>query len=102
MPYYDKDVISDYWIIPLILDQKLRMKKESLCKKMKKYGIDLRPMFYQLSSTPAFRNLYKSYKSINNPVSKKISRYGICLPNGYNLNQRKIKYICDCIKKEIA
>ena len=50
----------------------------------------MRPMFYQVSSMPPFKNP-KNIKS--NKIANYISNNGICLPNGYNLSEIKIKKI---------
>ena len=59
----------------------------------------MRPMFYLLSSMPIF-NKRNSIKKIN-PVAKKISENSLCLPNGYDLNENKIKYIASIFKKVV-
>lgn len=98
---YSKNIDSDCWIISVILNEKLKIKKEIICKKMKKFLIDIRPMFYTLSSTPAFKKYCKkNYRSLN-PIAYRISDYGICLPNGYDLSRDKVKYICESLKKVI-
>ena len=40
---------------------------------------------------------FKSEKNfrVKNPNSYEISKYGICLPNGYDLTEKKIKFICN-------
>ena len=51
--------------------------------------------------------IYKSYPSFecsikkNNPVAKNISQNSLCLPNGYDLNENKIKYIASIFKKVV-
>ena len=50
----------------------------------------MRPMFYQISTMPAFKN---KKMSNYNKISKNISNNAVCLPNGYNLNEKKIKKI---------
>ena len=50
----------------------------------------MRPMFYQISTMPAFKN---KKMSNYNKISKNISNNAVCLPNGYNLNEKKIKNI---------
>ena len=57
----------------------------------------MRPMFYLLSSMPIFKK--KNSKNIINPVANNISRNSLCLPNGYDLNENKIKYISKVFKK---
>lgn len=84
----NNDQNQTYWIVYAIIKKKIN--KEKFCEKFKKYNIDMRPMFYQISSMPPFR----SPKDIkNNKIANYISKNGVCLPNGYNLNENKIKKI---------
>ena len=93
------NIDSDHWITSFqILNKKIS--KEMVCKKMKKFNIDIRPMFYPLSSMPPFKSK-KNLKNIN-PNSYEISKYGVCLPNGYDLTEKKIKFICNKLLKFIG
>lgn len=93
---YLPDVSQSYWITCLIIDPKLKITKEDLIKKIRKYQIDLRPIFYPLSSMPTFYTRKAKYKKINKN-SYELSKYGVCLPSGNNLNENNIKYICEKI-----
>ncbi len=77
-----------FWIVYAIIKKKIN--KEKFCDEFKKYNIDMRPMFYQISTMPAFKN---KKMSNYNKISKNISNNAVCLPNGYNLNEKKIKKI---------
>ncbi len=83
-----KNQTQTFWIVYAIIKKKIN--KEKFCSKFKKYQIDMRPMFYQISTMPAFKN---KKMSIRNKIAKKISQHSVCLPNGYNLNEKKIKKI---------
>ena len=76
-----------FWIVYAICDKKIN--KEKFCESFQKYKIDMRPMFYTLSSMTPF----KAYNNNNTPISDKISNNSVMLPNGYNLNEDKIKRI---------
>jgi len=78
-----------FWIVYAIIDKK-NFDKEKFCNKFKHYGIDMRPMFYQISSMPPF---YNKTDVSNNIIANKISNNSVCLPNGYNLNEKKIKFL---------
>ena len=56
---YSKNVASDYWITAAIINKSLKLNKEKICKKFKKYKIDVRPMFYPLSSMKPFKKYTK-------------------------------------------
>ncbi len=91
----DKYSNQTFWIVYAIINKKIN--KEKICDKFKKYKIDMRPMFYLLSSMPIFKK--KNSKNIINPVANNISQNSLCLPNGYDLNENKIKYISKVFKK---
>ena len=81
-----KNQKQTFWIVYAIINKKID--KENFCNKFKKYKIDMRPMFYQISTMPAFRDKKMSRK---NKIAEKISKNSVCLPNGYNLNEKKLK-----------
>ena len=82
---------------------KYESKWESLVKKFAEYHIDIRPMFYPVSSMPPFIPYLKS-NSIEkeNPIAYHISAQSVCLPNGYNLNYEDVKRICNAFKEIIG
>ena len=82
------DQKQTFWIVYAIAKKKIN--KEKFCNKFKKYNIDMRPMFYQISTMPAFKN---KKMSNNNKIAKIVSQNSVCLPNGYDLNEKKIKKI---------
>jgi perosamine synthetase len=79
---------QSFWIVYANIKKKID--KEKFCNNFKKYNIDMRPMFYQISSMPPFKNKSSMSKNKN---AKEISQNSVCLPNGYNLNEKKIKKI---------
>ncbi len=95
-----KNVDPVYWITAVVIDPKYKTNKELICKKFIKYNIDIRPFFYPVSSMPPFQkfNINDKYKKLNNN-SYFLSNNTICLPNGNNLNEKAIDYICECFKK---
>lgn len=86
-----------FWIVYAKIEKKIN--KVKFCNNFKKFNIDLRPMFYQLSQMPPFYHT-KSIK--RNSISNLVSRQYVCLPNGYNLNEKKIIYIANTFKKIIS
>ena len=91
-------VNQTYWIVYAIIKKKIN--KEKFCKKFKKYNIDMRPIFYRLSSMPTFSNTkLNRYYQKKNYNSESISKSGVCLPNGYDLNEKKIKLIAKVFNK---
>ena len=89
----NNEIYNGAWATSLVLGKSYKINKLQLIKEMSKYKIPLRPFFYPLSRTPA----YKKYnKKINNKnlISNEISNKGITLPNHFNLSKEQLEYIC--------
>lgn len=82
---------NTFWMVTVILDKKFGIDKLTLISKLLEYNIDSRPFFYPLSSLPPLKT------KVNNPVSYRLSKYGINLPCGQNLTEKEINYICDAL-----
>ena len=92
-----------YWISTVIVDKKYNLYKEDIIDAFIQYNIDIRPLFYPLSSMPPFKKfLIHAHMRDMNKVSYDLSDHGICLPNGNNLKSDDVKYICECFKKVLA
>jgi len=98
-----KNVDPVYWITGAIIDPKYKINKELMCNEFIKYNIDMRPFFYPISSMPPFKkfNIDNKYEKLNTS-SYFLSANTICLPNGNNLDEEKIEYVCDCFKKILS
>lgn len=90
------------WINGVIFEDSVNLSKEAICEKFSNRGIDMRPMFYPLSSMPTFRG-YSQRKNpgLDNPVSYWCSRKGICLPNGNNLTKDAVEHVCQTFQEII-
>ena len=93
----EKDTIWNYWLVGLIINSK--KPKERIIKLFEKYKIDLRPMLYPLSSMPPFKKYLRKNIRKQNQSSYFISRSSVCLPNGYDLNETKIRYFARLFNK---
>lgn len=83
-----------HWMFNVIDDRK-RVTKETVMKKLREKNIDSRPMFYPLSSMPAYGSQDLSDK---NRVAYDITRYGVNLPSSMKMTENDIEYICRCYK----
>jgi perosamine synthetase len=93
------NVDPTYWISVAIVDPRFGIDKEDLCRRFAEYQIDMRPMFYPISSMPPFQPYVAGENMADkNPVSYQLSEYGVCLPNGNNLNEDDVAYVCDVFK----
>ena len=95
-----KNVNPTYWISVAILGEKYGLDKETLGEYFAQENIDLRPLFYPVSSMPPFKSyLPKADMSELNPVTYKKSKYGVCLPNGNNLNANDVSRVCEVFQE---
>lgn len=95
-----KGVRSTFWITAVMLDPKFGIKKETVERTLKEYQIDARPFFYPISSMPPYARYArgKNMKKVN-PVSYRLSPYGVCLPSGANLTETEVDYVCRMLKR---
>lgn len=85
-------------MVSIILDQEFSIKKEDLFYKMQAQGISCRPFFFPLSTIPAFFGTESARKARErNVVSYKITPYGLNLPCGMNMDEEKVRYVCDAL-----
>ena len=95
----ENNVNSSYWINAVILTGKNKVKKEIICDYFSKHSIDLRPIFYPVSQMPPFRKYVNSKKIKKLNVNTYfVSKYGVMLPNGNNLNSKDVNKICKVFK----
>ncbi len=90
---------NTYWMVTVVLDPRLGLKKEDLMDRLGEQGIDTRPFFHPLSSIPAYRDLEQARQARQrNRVTYAISPFGINLPSALNLTPQKVGYVCDRVK----
>jgi len=88
-------VKANYWVIPLVLDQKFMGSLEFRMKLMEK-DIETRPFFTGMNEQRALTNFVrKDAKDFSN--SKKATSQGVILPSGINTTNEQIDYVCDVI-----
>jgi len=92
-----------HWITTVIVDQKYNLNKEEIIEKFIKFNIDIRPLFYPISSMPPFKKYIHAINIADkNNVTYDLSNFGVCLPNGNNLSSEDVSYICSCFKKVLG
>ena len=90
-----KNVKNSHWMNIFFLKKEININKDQFLNYAKKYNVEFRPVFYPLSSMPA----YKKFKKKINNNSVELSNYGICLPSGNDMTLKKIKVVSKIIKK---
>jgi perosamine synthetase len=98
--YEAKEIKNTFWIVTAILDSKFKKQKEEIVEEAKKYGVDIRPFFYPISSMPSYKQYCNKKEMENeNPVAYEISPYGICLPSAFSITEDQVEVVCQSLKK---
>ena len=97
--YEPADTKNTYWMVTAVLDPMCDMPKEELMAELDQEGIDGRPMFYPLSSLPAYEGQSEAVLAAQrNKVSYRLSPWGINLPSALCLEraqvERVVKTLC--------
>ncbi|MDA4122209.1 MAG: DegT/DnrJ/EryC1/StrS family aminotransferase [Thaumarchaeota archaeon] len=97
----DQHVKNTYWMVTIILDKRLGMKKEQLISLLWELGrIDCRPYFDPLSSLPAYYdNKQATVSRTRNKNAYEISQYGVNLPSALNLSEGQVRTVCRTLKR---
>jgi perosamine synthetase len=90
---------NTYWMVTAVIDKKFGIKKERMIELMGGENIDCRPFFHPLSSLPAYQSLEQAQQARQrNHISYQISPYGLNLPCGMNMTEKKVKFVCAALK----
>jgi len=90
---------NSYWMVTVIVDPRLGIKKDQLIAWMDQKGVDCRPFFHPLSSLPAYAGLKEAIRAQKqNEVSYRLSPHGVNLPSGFNLTKPTVNYVCNALK----
>lgn len=94
---------QSYWITCAVHNQIGKLSKEFVMDEFNKSDIDIRPMFYPISSMPPYRKFAKKDISSINKVSYNVSMNGICLPSGNELSlDNDVPRIANVFKKILS
>jgi len=91
---------NTFWMVTVILDPRMGLRKETVMAQMNERGIQCRPFFHPLSSLPAYNHSEQARMARErNRTSYRLSPYGVNLPSGLNMTQSKVKFVCDVLKE---
>lgn len=97
-----EDTYNTYWMVTAVVSPATGRTKEDLIRCMDAAGVDCRPVFYPLSSLPAYENLPQALEARRrNGVSYGLSPYGINLPSGYNMTEELVHYVCTAFRRSL-
>lgn len=84
---------NTYWMYSIVLNEKTKIKRQNLVKRLEELGIETRDFFYPMHKLP----IYSSYSKEKYPIAEFLSKKGINLPSSTKLTNEEIDYICDKI-----
>ena len=87
-----------YWIYGLQLKRSSSLNVKKLMNNLSKEGVGSRPFFCPLHMQPIFKKK-KLFNKVSFPVAEKLYKYGLYLPSGLNLNNKKINKVSKILKK---
>jgi perosamine synthetase len=85
---------SVYWMYSILLEDKFPMDRDTFMSRLKEQGIDSRPFFYPVHSLPPYQSTGGHF-----PVAEDISRRGINLPSGMNMQEEDVIRVAEEIRK---
>ena len=89
---------NTYWMVNAVLDPKFNWPKEKLMDALGQEGIESRPMFYPLSSLPAYEGQAEAVLAAQrNEVSYRLSPWGINLPSALCLERAQIERVVETL-----
>ncbi|MCU1347348.1 MAG: perosamine synthetase [Acidobacteria bacterium] len=92
-----------YWMVTVVLEPRLGVRKEALQERLARRGIDSRPFFHPLSSLPACERFPDAADAARrNAVAYAISPYGLNLPSGLNLDRELVREVCDAVREAMG
>lgn len=92
--YESPDIKNTYWMVTAVASE-LGLEKELFIGKLREKGIDCRPVFYPLSSLPAYSKLPQSGEArARNASAYALSPFGVNLPSGFDLTRDKVHHVC--------
>ena len=90
------DARNTYWAYGLVLSDLVPFDAKELAMRLNKLGISTRPFFWPMHQQPVFKRrglfLDQSY-----PVSERLARRGLYLPNGLSISDDEQHYVASTI-----
>ncbi|MCB0154271.1 MAG: DegT/DnrJ/EryC1/StrS family aminotransferase [Anaerolineae bacterium] len=84
---------SVYWVYGLVLKEETGLTGQMLAQRLAEKGIQTRPFFLGMHEQPVF-NQMGLFVNESYPISERLARQGLYLPNGLTIKESDIDYIC--------
>ncbi len=91
-------VQHSHWMTNIVWPAALGLSKEDAIDFFRRHEVIVRPLFYPLSSLPAFAAFPSAGMARGrNPVSYDVSPRSLNLPSGFHLTEAKVTRVCDLL-----
>ena len=85
-----------YWMNSVVLTDRVKVERDEVMRRLEECNIEMRPLFYPMHIMPPYED-----KTLHFPVAEKISSRGFNLPSHAGIDEEKVQYIVECLKKAI-
>ena len=97
------DVYNSYWMSTILFDERYKLHKHDVIKKLKEKGIHTRPFFDPLTSLPAYERFPTARGgNVRNLHAYDIASRGINLPSSLKFEGVQVDYVKNIIKEIIG
>ncbi len=99
LPIEEKWAKNVYWMYSILIDKKaFGISRDRFREELLKEGVETRTFFIPMHRQPVFRKM-GLFKNERYPVAEDISGRGLYLPSGMNMDEEKIDFVCNKIRK---
>ncbi|RJO68881.1 MAG: DegT/DnrJ/EryC1/StrS family aminotransferase [Myxococcales bacterium] len=96
-------LLNSYWLATALLPSEWGVDRNALLARLTADDIGVRPVFYPLSSLPAYRRLsgVADYRK-KNPVAYRLAKTGLNLPSALTLTKPQIEFVIERLLRHVA
>lgn len=99
LPYQEPWAKNVYWMYSILINEKiLGLSRDEFMLKLAQEGIGTRSFFVPMHQQPIFRKMGLFLRE-RYPVAEDISKRGLYLPSGLNMDANKVDFVCAKIRK---
>lgn len=99
IPIVEKEYAHNiYWVFSLVIHDDVKLTAADAINKLAELGVGCRPFFYPMNLQPVFNKMGLFINECY-PVAERIAEKGFYLPSGLNLDEEKIEYITEQVKR---
>jgi perosamine synthetase len=99
IPVEEKWAKNVYWMYGILINEKIfGLSRNRFKEVLYNEGVDTRLFFIPMHKQPVFRKM-GLFLNENHPVSEDISIRGLYLPSGLDMDEQKVDFVCDKIRR---